>query len=174
MLPNCHLLAQSNKNDDRARREGKIRVFYCRSAASMKSALELVQHNGIISVDARWVLQGSVFVVYLLSGLAKMFLSRRCAPSPRLLSAIWHQTIHNRFYFNIPSTLRLLLEDPEIVKVGMDMVKLQQRFARYLDIRMTGTLDVGSLNASLQSFLSARRKRSRRIDVKTLAKQCCD
>lgn len=153
-------------------RQASIPVVYCRNVVSVDSTLRQLRHNSIISIDVRWVaakrrLPGTV-PDWFGHEVSVITLS---TPSQVVVChlALHRQTRHDH---NIPNSLRTLLEDSRIIKVGLDMVQLQQRFARYLNILMKGTLDVGSLHASLQSISPAGRRSRRKTDIRTMAKQC--
>ena len=149
-----------------------MRVLYCRDFDSMESALERLQHHGIISMDARWAPQKR-----LLPGSPPEWFGQQVSVitlSTQSEIVVCHLALNTRYKHdsNVPSTLKLLLEDPSIVKVGVDLVKLQLRLARYLDIHLRGICDVGSLSISLQSISTAERRHSPDDDIKRLAKQC--
>jgi hypothetical protein len=161
-----------NYNDYRGLSGEMVTLWHCCKNASMESVLTELKHNGVIAVDVqsvtgtsddpgqhRYSLHHEVSVVTL---------------STESHIAVCHLAQMGLNHADILSPLKILLENPRIIKVGVNIKELQTRFEKYLGIHMTGTCDVASLNAALQVVSSAVPTKPRRSSLTTLVKMHFD
>lgn len=181
-----------NYNDYRSLDGKEIPIFYGRDAVSMHRALMDLQHNGVVAVDVRWAPGKKTNMPKEKSvasrrrkGGTQRDTGRQILPdssghdvsvvtlSTQSQIVVCHLALSKLYKpeLNLPRALRLLLEDPKLIKVGMDIDGLQTRFEKYLGISMTGTCDVGSLDASCRSFSLAGAQGSRSVDLRRLVNE---
>jgi len=149
--------------------QGKVvQVFYGRDVASMESALMQLQHNGVVSLDVRWApADPSIVPDWFGRDVSVVTVSSQSQ------IVVCHLALSRmyRHKLNIPDSLRQLLEDPRVIKVGMDMDELQRRCTNYLGITMVGTCDIGSLDTHVQSILSAGAQYPQSTDLERVVKK---
>ncbi|ERF77133.1 hypothetical protein EPUS_07674 [Endocarpon pusillum Z07020] len=139
-----------NYNDYRGPQGEKVTVFCARESTSMESCLAQLQHEGVVSVDVRWAPDREKSSDALHDWFGHNVSVVTLATESQIV--VCHLALLTR-YLSIPVSLRLLLEDPNIIKVAINIDELQTRFEKYLGIHMTGTCNLTSLDASFHSTL---------------------
>jgi hypothetical protein len=160
--------SQWNYNDYRGPQGESVSVFYGRDVATLESALMQLQHNGVVAVDVRWAPKK---ITTLPDWLGRDVSVVTLATQSQIVICHLARSRRHQHEYNIPSSLKLLLEDPRITKVGTDIDELQERFQKYLDISMRGTCDVCSLDAILPSISSGEAQYSLSIELEGLVKK---
>jgi hypothetical protein len=156
-----------NYNDYKGQHGETVALCYCPELSSFDSVVTELKHNGVVAIDVQWVKDIDH------GDGQRRFLPRRKLSVITLLTesqiAIYHLARMGLDHADIRSSLKILLENPRIVKVGVNIKELQTRFERSLGMR--GTCDVASLNAALQVVSSvAPTKPQRTGDLSMLVK----
>ena len=155
-----------NYNDYRGPQGEKVTVFYARESTSMESSLAQLQHGGVVSIDVRWAPGREKFSDELRDWYGHDVSVVTLATESQIVVCHFALLTRYRHDQNIPTALRLLLEDPNIIKVAINIDDLQTRFEKYLGIHMAGSCDVTSLDAS---FHSASRKGAPHHGIRAIA-----
>lgn len=142
-----------NYNDYRGLNGEMVTLCYCREFATINPVLTALKHNGVIAIDVQRVADMGC-------GPGKRLFSPRHELSVVSLSteshiAIFHLAQIGLDHADICSSLKILLENPRIIKVGVNIKEHQTRFEQCLGIHMTGTCDLASLDTALQVVSSA-------------------
>ncbi len=145
-----------NYNDYRGPQGEKVTIFYLRSTASIELYLPQLQHGGVVSVDVRWAQGGEKSSDKLHNWFGHDVSVITLATESQIIVCHLAQLTWYRHDLNVPSSLRFILQDPSIIKVGMDIDELQIRFEKYLGIHLAGTCSISSLDASFHSALWER------------------
>jgi hypothetical protein len=160
--------SQWNYNDYRGPQGESVSVFYGRDVPTLESALMQLQHNGVVAIDVRWAPQRMTTPPdWLGRDVSVVTLATQ---SQIVVCHLARSTLHQHER-NVPPSLKLLLEDPRIIKVGIDIDELEERFKKYLYISLSGTCDVCSLDAAMQSISSGEAQNPRSIDLERLVQK---
>jgi hypothetical protein len=154
-----------NYNDYRGPDGEMISITYARGIMNMDLALQNFQHNGVVSVDVRWASPTEPADGMLLGWFGRYVSVVTLSTQSEIVVCHFNQSYQYRRGVHVPPSLKSLLEDPRIVKVGIEIGNLRKRIEKYLGIFMTGTCDIGSLDISVQSTSSAGAQVQQPADV---------
>ncbi|KAF7513687.1 hypothetical protein GJ744_007738 [Endocarpon pusillum] len=155
-----------NYNDYRGPQGEKVTVCYARESTSMEMFLAQLQHGGVVSIDVRWAPGREKSSDELRDWFGHNVSVVTLATESQIV--VCHFALMTRYRHDqiIPPSLGLLLEDPNIIKVAINIDELQTRFEKYLGINMAGSCDLTSLDAS---FHSASLKGAPHHGIRTVA-----
>jgi hypothetical protein len=160
-----------NYNDYRGPNGEMIAICHSRDSTNLESVLTEVKHNGVIAVDVRGVTRTDRFLGRLPSLLGHEASVVTLSTESHIVVCHFIQMGNG---FRISSSLKFLLENPRIIKVGMNIEDIKTRFERYLGIHMTGTCDVASLNAAFEVVSSAASQYPQSRSLPTIVKRNFD
>lgn len=117
--------------------KGKVRVHYCKSAQTAERALQYLEGENILGLDLEWSPNATKS-----SSIRKKISLVQIASQSRVV--LLHLALYPTEEFVTP-TLRKLLEDPEITKLGVWINGDCTRLKNFLDIEVRGKFELSHL-----------------------------
>lgn len=139
-----------NYNDYRGPQGEKVQIFYCSDVDSMDSALAKLQHNGIVSIDVRWAPGKTTRGAYYTDWFGRDVSVLTVSTQSEIVVCHLAMCRNPRHKRNIPNPLIQLLEDATVIKVGLDVGRIRERFISYLSISMQPICDLAYLHRAVQ------------------------
>ncbi|PSR90795.1 hypothetical protein BD289DRAFT_206175 [Coniella lustricola] len=118
-------------------RKGKIRVHYCKNAASGEQALQTLLGEKLIGLDLEWETKS-----FKNAGVRKNVSLVQLASPSRVV--LLHLAMYPKDEFVTP-TLRKIIEDPDVLKLGVCIKGDCTRLRNYLDIDARGVFELSHL-----------------------------
>lgn len=118
--------------------KGKVRVHYCRSAHTAEKALQYFEGEKLLGLDLEWSPQANKN-----SGIRKNISLVQIASQSRVV--LLHLALYPGKDEFVTPTLKKLLEDPEITKLGVWINGDCTRLSRFLGIEVRGKFELSHL-----------------------------
>lgn len=118
--------------------KGKVRVHYCKSAQTAERALKYLEGERLLGLDLEWSPQANKN-----SGVRKNISLVQIASQSRVV--LLHLALYPGKDEFVTPTLKKLLEDPEITKLGVWINGDCTRLRRFLDIDVRGKFELSHL-----------------------------
>lgn len=124
--------------DQRDDVKGKVRVHYCKSAQTAERALQYLKGERLLGLDLEWSPQANRN-----SGVRKNISLIQIASQSRVI--LLHLALYPGKDQFVTPTLRKILEDPEITKLGVWINGDCSRLRRFLDLEVRGKFELSHL-----------------------------
>lgn len=118
--------------------KGKVRVHYCKSAQTAERALQYLEGEKLLGLDLEWSPQARAS-----SGVRKNISLVQMASQSRVV--LLHLALYPRKDEFVTPTLKKILEDPEITKLGVWINGDCTRLRRFLEIEVRGKFELSHL-----------------------------
>lgn len=118
--------------------KGKVRVHYCKSAQTAERALQYLEGEKILGLDLEWSPQANRN-----SGVRKNISLIQIATQSRVI--LLHLALYPGKDEFVTPTLKKILEDPEITKLGVWINGDCSRLRRFLDLEVRGKFELSHL-----------------------------
>lgn len=118
-------------------RKGKIRVHYCKNASTAEQALQTLLGEKILGLDLEWETRS-----YKNAGVRKNVSLVQLASPSRVV--LLHLAMYPRDEFVTP-TLRKIIEDPDVLKLGVCIKGDCTRLRNYLGLDARGVFELSHL-----------------------------
>lgn len=118
--------------------KGKVRVHYCKSAQTAERALQYLEGETLLGLDLEWSPQANRN-----SGVRKNISLIQIASQSRVI--LLHLALYPGKDEFVTPTLKKILEDPEITKLGVWINGDCTRLRKFLDIEVRGKFELSHL-----------------------------